>query len=118
MEELGDVPELKSATSPFLSLSLDVGSDNDDEAVEAMKKAWKAFLSPESVKSDKVKKAVSGFAARVAKEDVEVFGTGSGKGQGQGQPEGLDERGKKNLTEAVERCERYYPGDPATLACM
>jgi hypothetical protein len=94
-----------------MAISGEQGTDLPENDVAKLKAAWKAFLLPEVVKSEQVKRAVSAWAARVADMGVKVFDGAKGEGV-------LDGRDKENIVEAVGLCERYYPGDPATLACM
>lgn len=86
------------------------GTDLPENDVAKLKAAWKAFLLPEVVKSEEVKKAVGAFAARVKQDGVKVFDSVK-----EGVLEGRD---KENLVEAVSKGQEFYPGDPTTLACV
>jgi hypothetical protein len=94
-----------------MDLHGDKGTDLPENDVAKLKAAWKAFLLPEVVKSEQVQKAVSGWAARVKSVGTKVF-------DGAKNADLLDGRDKENIVEAVGLCEEFYPGDPATLACM
>ena len=117
---LSTISELSSTvlrpSNGFMSdlFDMDVQGDRGTELPEndnaKLKAAWKAFLLPEVIKSDQMKNAVSGYAARVAADGVKVFDNDKAGV--------LAQRDRENIVEAVGLCEKYYPGDPATLACM
>lgn len=103
------IPELQHTPNDIKS-ALDATHHrrNGEGENQAIQKAWRHLLK--STEREEMKEVVSKFARRVAKEGKDAWGGLEG--------DVWTERVRRNLSEAVGIMEKYYPGDPSSLAVL